>query len=121
VGGTTENFRFFLPDSLENGTVRLECDTFEPGRLIPKGTTFNIINLEVWGCGGDLVVEEALAAQKKDRAIRDDLIRKARTVDKAAFFENKFDQEFLLSKTFSHKVRMARRESDPTKESEESR
>ncbi len=46
-------------------------------------------------------------AQSKDRNDRDDAIRKARMVDKAAFVGNSFDQEFLLSKTFSHKVRMA--------------
>lgn len=94
--------------------MRAECDTFERGRIISSGERFSIRDMEVWGCGGDLAVAEALQAQRADRAIRADLIQKARTVDKAAFVNNSFDQEFLLSKTFSHKVRMARRESDPT-------
>lgn len=115
IGGTVENFRLYIPDSLEDCIVRTQCDTFERGRLISSGERFNILELEVFGCGGDLAVAEALKAQKKDRAARDELIQKARTVDKAAFVDNAFDQEFLLSKTFSHKVRMAREETDPTK------
>ena len=115
VGGSVENFRLYIPDSLEDCVVRTQCDTFERGRLISSGERFEILELEIFGCGGDLAVSEALQAQKKDRAVRDDLIQKARTVDKAAFVDNAFDQEFLLSKTFSHKVRMAKDETDPTK------
>lgn len=68
---------------------------------------FNISIMEVWGCGGDDLIEQALIGQAKDRGDRDALIQKARQVDKAAFANNSFDQEFLLSKNFSHKVRMA--------------
>ena len=60
-------------------------------------------------------MQEALQAQGKDRAIRADLIQKARTVDKAAFIESSFDQEFFLGKTFGHKARMAKEGTDPTK------
>ena len=98
---------------MEDCCILAECDTFERGRIF-SSNRFNIVNLEIWGCGGDIIVQDALRAQKQDRANRDDLIRKARTVDKAAFVDSKFDQEFLLSKTFSHKVRMSRRDSDPT-------
>jgi hypothetical protein len=72
-----------------------------------RSSFFTIDVMEIWGCGGDLLVNEALEAQSKDRGERDDLIRKARKVDKAAFAGNVFDQEFLLPKNFSHKVRMA--------------
>lgn len=106
LGGTKDEFRFFIPDSLEECTAATSCMTFEPGALGPF-KKFSIEVMEVWGCGGDVGVEAALEAQAKDRGIRDDNIRKARLVDKAAFAGNSFDQEFLLSKTFSHKVRMA--------------
>jgi hypothetical protein len=115
VGGTNENFRLHIPDSLEDCLVRTQCDTFERGRLISSGERFEIMDLEVFGVGGDLAVAEALQAQGKDRNMRNELIQKARTVDKAAFLDNSFDQEFLLSKTFSHKVRAAKEDQDPTK------
>ena len=63
--------------------------------------------MEVWGCGGEVCLEQALQAQAKDRGDRNALIQKARQVDKAQFANNSFDQEFLLGKTFAHKVRMA--------------
>ena len=45
--------------------------------------------------------------QAKDREIRDENIRRAKKVDKAAFFNNEFDKEMFLSKTFAHKTREA--------------
>jgi hypothetical protein len=62
--------------------------------------------MEVWGCGGEVCLQHALEAQAKDRWDRDMFIQKARQVDKAQFANNTFDQEFLLGKTFGHKVRM---------------
>lgn len=93
---------------MDECTINVECDTFERGRLLPGATLFHIVNMEVWGCGGDAMVEEALRAQSKDRSNRAELIRKARMVDKASFAGNSFDQEFLLTKTFAHKTRMSR-------------
>ena len=109
MGGSLEKFRFFIPDTLEGCIACASCLTFEPGALLEKSTdgTFNISIMEVWGCGGDDLIAQALEGQAKDRYDRDALINKARQVDKAAFASNSFDQEFLLSKNFSHKVRMA--------------
>eukprot|EP01041_Mallomonas_annulata_P003295 gene3295-6528_t len=81
LGGNTEKFRLFIPDSLEN------C--------------------QIWACGGEDMIASGMKALVKDRSNRDDLIRQARKVDKAAFADNAFDQEFLLSKTFAHKVKVA--------------
>lgn len=122
MGGSLEKFRLFIPDTLEECVAHANCLTFEAGSLLnvtnttsssssydPSSTsgTFTIDVLEIWGCGGDELVNEALSAQQKDRGERDEMIRKARLVDKAAFANNMFDQEFLLPKNFSHKVRMA--------------
>lgn len=121
MGGSLEKFRLFIPDTLEECVAHSNCLTFENGSLLNHSNnnteslplpntssgSFVIDVMEIWGCGGDEVVNDALSAQQKDRGERDELIRKARLVDKAAFASNMFDQEFLLPKNFSHKVRMA--------------
>lgn len=102
IGGTVEGFRFFITDSLEKCIARDMCPTFEEGKLIPTGEEFEIDALEVWGCGGSSRVDFALKAQQHNRQVIAENIQKARKVDKAAFFDNAFDREFLLSNTFSH-------------------
>ena len=98
----------FIPESLETCIANSSCLTFESGSLLPDNKTeFQIDTMEIWGCGGDDLIKQGLYAQGKDRNSRDDLIRQARKVDKAAFADNAFDQEFLLSKTFAHKVKVA--------------
>lgn len=64
--------------------------------------SFNIDTLEVWGCGGNNRVAEALSAQLEHRKQANIALEKARKVDKAAFFNNDFDREFLLGQTTSH-------------------
>lgn len=121
IGGTVEGFRLFIPESLEHCVAKSSCPTFEPGRLIPlsdgvgndtNSNTFEIDVLEIWGCGGDSIVSEALDAQAKDRMRVDEAICKARKVDKAAFFNNEFDKEFLLSNTLSHQKQSRENHSD---------
>lgn len=102
LGGTLEGFRIFIPESLENCTARDSCPTYENGRLITQGENFEIDTLEIWGCGGNSRVEQALKAQQANRKVIDEAIAKARKVDKAQFFDSSFDREFLLSNTFSH-------------------
>jgi hypothetical protein len=101
-GGTLEGFRFFIPESLETCTARDSCPTFENGKLLSSGQTFEIDTFEIWGCGGTSRVESALKAQAANRVIIEESLAKARKVDKAAFFDSSFDREFLLSGTFSH-------------------
>ena len=128
MGGNLDRFRFFIPEDLDDGSkthkvcVANESDlTYEHGELIPSsgesvefisnindlGTRFNIECLEIWACGGEELIKRGVVAQAKDRDVRSDIINKARQCDKAAFAGNSFDQEFLLSKTFAHKTRMA--------------
>jgi hypothetical protein len=59
--------------------------------------------LEVWACGGTAAIMRGQAAQVQSRALKDEAIQRARKVDKAQFFNNSFDQEFLLSGTFKHR------------------
>eukprot|EP00981_Chlorochromonas_danica_P010376 scaffold3161_cov247-Ochromonas_danica.AAC.11 len=102
MGGTLEGFRLFIPESLEACEANHTCTTFEPGFLVP-GERFEIDAIEVWACGGVEAVEKGLHAQRVNRDIARETIDKARKVDKAAFFNNAFDQEFLLTKTMNHK------------------
>jgi hypothetical protein len=109
MGGTLEKFRFFIPDTLEDCIASHYCETFETGHLLqssPSRNTFSIGVMEIWGCGGDEKINNALKEQAKDRGDREVNLQRARQVDKAAFATNSFDQEFLLAKNFSHKVRM---------------
>ncbi len=101
LGGTVDGFRLFIPDTLEGCIAMESCPTYEAGRLIDGGK-FEIHTMEIWGCGGSEVVSSALEAQAEERQTQDMLIHRARQVDKAAFFNNDFDREFLLSNTVSH-------------------
>jgi hypothetical protein len=129
-GGTRERYRLFIPDSLENCTLNSNCLTYEPGEFTAppapqeqaggKGAAgvgkskidmfenantnnFEIDCLEVWACGGTAAIMRGQAAQVQSRALKDEAIQRARKVDKAQFFNNSFDQEFLLSGTFKHR------------------
>jgi hypothetical protein len=78
------------------------CSTFEPGCILEGKKTFEIDSLEVWGCGGTGRVDAGLRAQREERESTAKCIERARTVDKAAFFNNQFDREFLLGNTTNH-------------------
>lgn len=126
MGGHLENFRFFIPDNMDEGTSddNLVCIagssdlTYEPGEIVPPVPTtgiidrysrnsvpqgnFNIDCLEIWACGGESAISRGMEAQSKDRDVRNSNINKARQCDKAAFANSAFDQEFLLGNTFAH-------------------
>jgi hypothetical protein len=114
-GGNLEGFRLFIPDSLEQCTARAICTTYEPGKLVfsddidVNNVEFEIEHLEVWGSGGAALINTALRAQVDHRQVLAHNIDKARKVDKAQFFNNGFDREFLLGNTFSHQKDMQER------------
>lgn len=106
LGGSIEQFRFFITDNMEQNIATSSCLTFESGKIIsgnPIKDEFEILALEVWGTGGEILIQKGLEAQSKDREIRDESIKRAQKCDKAAFFNSGFDQEFLLSNTMKHK------------------
>ncbi|CAN0273693.1 unnamed protein product [Ectocarpus sp. 8 AP-2014] len=102
MGGSTEAFRFFIPEALDDKCVgRSACLTFEQGELCPEQSRrFEVDILEVWGVGGEETLGEALEARDKQREYTAAQIHKARQVDKSKFATNAFDKEFLLGKTF---------------------
>ncbi|CAN0005323.1 unnamed protein product [Scytosiphon promiscuus] len=102
MGGSTEAFRFFIPEALDDTCVgRSACLTFEQGELCPnQSRNFEVDIMEVWGVGGEEALGEALEAREKQRQYTAAQIHKARQVDKSKFATNAFDKEFLLGKTF---------------------
>lgn len=62
--------------------------------------------MEIWGTGGDEFICKGMQSQMSSRTIQEENIQKARKVDKAQLANNSFDQEFLMPKTFSHRVRV---------------
>jgi TLD len=127
LGGSLESFRLFITDTFENCVASESCLTFEGGSLLPEAgpppantsdsnptfapllskNNFEIDHIEVYACGGEKFIQSGMKALEKDREVRDENIQKARQVDKAQFFNNVFDQEFLLSATFAHKTQTA--------------
>jgi len=112
-GGSIDQFRLFIPESFEECVASTTCLTYEVGKLIQdnsfRDNKFEIDVIEVWGCGGEDVVSEGLRSQQQHRGVAQDVMNKARKVDKAAFFNNSFDQEFLLSNTMQHRNQAADR------------
>ena len=111
-GGTRERFRLFIPDTLERCTLKPNCLTYECGCLLDEADadTFEIDCIEIWGCGGEEAISRGRTAQQLDRSLKSDAIEKARKVDKAQFFNNSFDQEFLLSNTLQHRQQTSDRD-----------
>jgi hypothetical protein len=73
--------------------------------------------VEVWGCGGQDMIEGALLARQKERLRREMSRRKKMDGDqKAELMMNGFAQEMFLSKTFDHKANMSQQgvRDDPT-------
>ena len=108
-GGTKERCRFFIAENLEDSYDDSTDLTYAPGRILPKEFNGKFVPgiIEIWGTGGQSVIINALQSQEKKREVIADSISKARKVDKAQFANSSFDQEFLLAKTFAHKVRVA--------------
>ncbi len=96
--------RVFIPRSMDDCYAAPSCSTFEGGPLVEEASgSFQIDMLEVWGCGGTAAITAALAGLESKRAQSRLLIERARKVDKAAFFNNEFDGEMFLGKTFEHR------------------
>lgn len=107
-GGTVDEPRFFIEESFDHCVAGNRDLTFENGSLLPKTESggnrkdFEIDALEVWGVGGDDVVQQALGARAAARNVKDESIQRARKVDKAAFLDD-FRSGLIESKAFQHR------------------
>nr|CEL64477.1 TPA: TLD domain-containing protein, putative [Neospora caninum Liverpool] len=58
---------------------------------------FEVLEVEVWGCGDAASRQQQHAANKRQEQLR----QERRQVDKGRFAQNEFDREFLLENTFN--------------------
>nr|CEL71746.1 TPA: TLD domain-containing protein [Toxoplasma gondii VEG] len=58
---------------------------------------FEVLEVEVWGCGDASTRQQQLAANQRQEQLR----QERRQVDKGRFAQNEFDREFLLENTFN--------------------
>lgn len=109
--------RLFIPKSMNDCYAAPSCNSFEAGPLLgdtagqdgTSSSSFQVDVMEVWGSGGEEVLSEALAGLEDKRAQKRRVQERARKVDRAAFFENDFDQEMFLGSTFQHRKQMEQR------------
>ena len=67
MGGTTEKFRIFIPDTLEQCSAHSSCSTFESGDLM--NTPSEIFDIEVME--GEIVYRGSeIKARNKDHALQ---------------------------------------------------
>ena len=105
--------RLFIPKSMSECYAAPSCHSYEPGPLLgdteESSFSFEIDVMEVWGTGGEAIISEALAGLEDKRAQKRRVQERARKVDRAAFFDNEFDQEMFLGNTFQHRMQMEQR------------
>jgi TLD len=106
-GGTVDQPRLFLDETLEQCYAGSQDWTFENGALLPPSNNrrkqyFQVDSLEVWGVGGTALVEKALDARQLARDVRQEGIRRARKVDKAQFLDD-FRSGLIDSKLLAHR------------------
>lgn len=101
-GGDKEDARLWIDGDINNESyVRKTCSTYEHGDILPDlsiQTKIVIVNVEVWGCGGDT----ALEYQQKFKKGEDVRISNARKIDKSQLANNEFNRENLLGDTFKN-------------------
>jgi len=109
LGGRSKaqtSFPIFIPASLEG------CKVF--------GVPFELDCLEVYAAGGARTknadgsvqsqLDAGLKAQVLNKKQQQVTLERARTVDRAAFFNNEFDREMFLPNTFAHKQQAQNRD-----------
>lgn len=106
-GSTTRGPRLFIDETFSGCYASTRDGTFQMGNLLPSKDSFsqkiffNIHQLEVWGCGGEDVVTEALESRRQERSLRASQIQHYRRVDKSAFLTD-LRTGLIESKAFGH-------------------
>jgi TLD len=103
-GGTIDKPRFFIPHTFEGCTAGFLCKTFESGELVPPESLekFELKFLEVWGVGGDEVINKALRERAEYRERTDTAILKARIVQDKTQFADDMKSGLIPNNLFSH-------------------
>lgn len=90
-GGTKDLPRLYIPASMEGCNAGVLDKTFQEGELLPPESLekFNIKSLEVWGVGGEAMIQKGLKARESHRALTDSTLYQARVIkDKSSFVKD---------------------------------
>jgi len=111
-GGNLSQLRLFISETFDQNIATTSDLTYDDGQLLPFNSKdsyfssskklFDIDILEVYGVGGEAIVQQALEDRNQVRQIAEANIRKARKVDKAQFLDD-FKSGLIESKAFQHR------------------
>ena len=104
-GGSPEHPRFFIPESFEHCTAGYLDKTFQEGELLPIEALekFEIKTLEVWGVGGDEVIQKAIEYQVAYRKRHEEIIRRAREVHDKKQFATDLQTGLIPNLLYAHR------------------
>jgi hypothetical protein len=104
-GSLASKPRFFIPDSLENGSAEFMDKTYETGEILPESAMekFEINVLEVWGVGSQELIDHALQKRVERRTQTEDAIQRARTVANKTQFLRDLESGFTPSNVYKHR------------------
>lgn len=103
-GGTLDHPRFFIPESLERCTAGCCDKTFDEGELLPVESLehFEIQFIEIWGVGGDVIIEKALKDRASHRHSSDANIVRVRNVIDKKQIASDFQSGLVPNKLYEH-------------------
>ena len=112
MGGTLEHPRFFITESLEKCSAESLDKTFREGELLPPDALekFEIQTLEVWGVGGDAVIQKALEDRAEYRQRVDELILRARMVHDKSQFVSDLQSGLVPNRLYGHQTQVRGRQ-----------
>ena len=109
-GGSQEKPRLFIPKSFDDLGSASSFDTsytYSMGNLLPDHymhmEQFHIHAMEVWGVGGDTVIEAALKKQTEYRDLQTSNIHKVRTIKDKSMFIQDMQTGMIESKMYVHR------------------
>lgn len=91
IGGNASAPRLHLTETLEECRALDFCETFEAGNLVDFSDSlyyFDVVQFEVWGCGGSEWIAESLKNQLERRSQKEAMAKRARTVHKKHFMQD---------------------------------
>ena len=104
-GGTINQPRLFIPESLEECTAAFYDKTYQEGDLLPSDSLekFKINAIEMWGVGGGEAISKGLRERAEHRELTDTAIHRAQAVTDKSQFVKDFKSGLLPNKLFEFK------------------
>jgi hypothetical protein len=98
-GGSIDQPRLYMPESMEHCKAGFLDKTYRPGELLPEDALekFEIAIVEVWAVGGDKVIVSAMDNQAEYRKRHEEYLQEARKVhDKTPFVKDLESGRFMI-------------------------